>query len=90
MLIPRPRSVDSAAIPRGRTLTLFLDDLQQAGNASQDLLAALGERWGPRCAGGLADGGKVESLTRVDRGGDPDDLVDAAEAARIWGMRTGT
>jgi hypothetical protein len=25
--------------------------------------------------------GKVEALTRVDRGGDPDDLVDAAEAA---------
>ena len=27
--------------------------------------------------------GKVESLTRVDRDGDPDDLVDAAEAARM-------
>jgi hypothetical protein len=27
--------------------------------------------------------GKVESLTRVDRGGDPDDLVDATEAARM-------
>lgn len=27
--------------------------------------------------------GKVESLTRVDRTGDPDDLVDAAEAARM-------
>ena len=27
--------------------------------------------------------GKVESLTRVDRSGDPDDLVDAAEAARM-------
>jgi hypothetical protein len=26
---------------------------------------------------------KVESLTQVDRGGDPDDLVDAAEAARM-------
>ena len=26
---------------------------------------------------------KLESLTRVDRGGDPDDLVDAAEAARM-------
>ena len=26
---------------------------------------------------------KVESLTRVDRTGDPDDLVDAAEAARM-------
>jgi hypothetical protein len=26
---------------------------------------------------------KVESLTRVDRSGDPDDLVDAAEAARM-------
>jgi hypothetical protein len=29
--------------------------------------------------------GKVESLTRVDRDGDPDDLVDAAEAARMLG-----
>jgi hypothetical protein len=29
--------------------------------------------------------GKVESLTEVDRSGDPDDLVDAAEAARILG-----
>lgn len=29
--------------------------------------------------------GKVESLTRVDRSGDPDDLVDAAEAARMLG-----
>jgi hypothetical protein len=29
--------------------------------------------------------GKVESLTRVDRGGGPDDLVDAAEAARVLG-----
>jgi hypothetical protein len=29
--------------------------------------------------------GKVEALTRVDRGGDPDDLVDAAEAARVLG-----
>jgi hypothetical protein len=28
---------------------------------------------------------KVESLTQVDRGGDPDDLVDAAQAARILG-----
>jgi hypothetical protein len=28
---------------------------------------------------------KVESLTRVDRDGDPDDLVDAAEAARVMG-----
>ena len=27
--------------------------------------------------------GKVESLTRVDRTGDPDDLVDATEAARM-------
>jgi len=27
--------------------------------------------------------GKIESLTRVDRRGDPDDLVDAAEAARM-------
>jgi hypothetical protein len=27
--------------------------------------------------------GKVEALTRVDRRGDPDDLVDAAEAARM-------
>ena len=27
--------------------------------------------------------GKIESLTEVDRGGDPDDLVDAAEAARM-------
>ena len=27
--------------------------------------------------------GKIESLTQVDRGGDPDDLVDAAEAARM-------
>jgi hypothetical protein len=26
---------------------------------------------------------KIESLTQVDRGGDPDDLVDAAEAARM-------
>jgi hypothetical protein len=29
--------------------------------------------------------GKTASLTRVDRGGDPDDLVDAAEAARMMG-----
>jgi hypothetical protein len=29
--------------------------------------------------------GKRERLTRVDRGGDPDDLVDADEAARIMG-----
>ncbi|WP_300613457.1 hypothetical protein [Trebonia sp.] len=29
--------------------------------------------------------GKVESLTRVDRAGQPDDLVDAAEAARMLG-----
>jgi hypothetical protein len=29
--------------------------------------------------------GKREGLTRVDREGDPDDLVDAAEAARIMG-----
>jgi hypothetical protein len=29
--------------------------------------------------------GKVESLTQVDRSGDPDDLVDAAEAARMLG-----
>lgn len=28
---------------------------------------------------------KIESLTRVDRGGDPDDLVDATEAARMLG-----
>ncbi len=27
--------------------------------------------------------GKIDSLTRVDRSGDPDDLVDAAEAARM-------
>ena len=27
--------------------------------------------------------GKIEALTRVDRNGDPDDLVDAAEAARM-------
>jgi hypothetical protein len=27
--------------------------------------------------------GKLDSLTQVDRGGDPDDLVDAAEAARM-------
>src|SRR5882724_2697807 len=27
--------------------------------------------------------GKVDSLTQVDRDGDPDDLVDAAEAARM-------
>src|ERR1700756_5724940 len=27
--------------------------------------------------------GKIEPLTRVDRDGDPDDLVDAAEAARM-------
>jgi hypothetical protein len=27
--------------------------------------------------------GKTESLTQVDRGGDPDDLVDAAQAARM-------
>ncbi len=27
--------------------------------------------------------GKIESLTQVDRSGDPDDLVDAAEAARM-------
>src|ERR1700751_2698146 len=27
--------------------------------------------------------GKLESLTQVDRQGDPDDLVDAAEAARM-------
>ena len=27
--------------------------------------------------------GKVESLTQVDRSGDPDDLVDATEAARM-------
>jgi len=27
--------------------------------------------------------GKVGSLTQVDRGGDPDDLVDATEAARM-------
>ena len=34
----------------------------------------------------LAEGhqrGKVESLTQVDRDGDPDDLVDATEAARM-------
>jgi hypothetical protein len=29
--------------------------------------------------------GKIESLTRVDRTGDPDDLVDAGEAARMLG-----
>ena len=29
--------------------------------------------------------GRVESLTRVDREGDPDDLVNAAEAARMMG-----
>ena len=28
---------------------------------------------------------KIESLTQVDRDGDPDDLVDAAEAARMMG-----
>lgn len=28
---------------------------------------------------------RLRELTRVDRGGDPDDLVDAAEAARIMG-----
>jgi hypothetical protein len=28
---------------------------------------------------------KLQDLTKVDRGGDPDDLVDAAEAARILG-----
>jgi hypothetical protein len=27
--------------------------------------------------------GKIESLTQVDRSGDPDDLVDATEAARM-------
>ena len=31
--------------------------------------------------------GKVESLTQVDREGDPDDLVDAAEAARMLRYR---
>ena len=31
--------------------------------------------------------GKVESLTQVDRSGDPDDLVDAAEAARMLRLR---
>jgi hypothetical protein len=29
--------------------------------------------------------GKIESRTQVDRGGSPDDLVDAAEAARMLG-----
>ena len=29
--------------------------------------------------------GRIGSLTRVDRRGDPDDLVDAAEAARVMG-----
>jgi hypothetical protein len=29
--------------------------------------------------------GRIESLTQVDRGGDPDDLVNAAEAARMLG-----
>ena len=29
--------------------------------------------------------GKIDALTEVDRGGDPDDLVDAAEAARMMG-----
>lgn len=33
--------------------------------------------------------GKVGSLTQVDRGGDPDGLVDAAGAARILGYTTG-
>jgi hypothetical protein len=33
--------------------------------------------------------GKVESLTQVDRDGDPDDLVDAAEAARMLGYASG-
>jgi hypothetical protein len=32
---------------------------------------------------------KLASLTRVDRAGDPDDLVDAAEAARILGYASG-
>jgi len=32
---------------------------------------------------------KVESLTQVDRSGDPDDLVDAAEAARMLGYARG-
>jgi hypothetical protein len=32
--------------------------------------------------------GKVGALTRVDRDGDPDDLVDAAEAARMMGYST--
>jgi hypothetical protein len=31
--------------------------------------------------------GKVESLTRPDRGGDPDELVDADGAARIMGYK---
>jgi hypothetical protein len=33
--------------------------------------------------------GKIESLTRVDRSGDPDDLVDAAEAAHGPGPAQG-
>jgi hypothetical protein len=32
---------------------------------------------------------KIESLTQVDRSGDPDDLVDAAEAARMLGYANG-
>jgi hypothetical protein len=31
--------------------------------------------------------GKLQSLTQGNRGGDPDDLVDAAEAARVMGYR---
>lgn len=31
--------------------------------------------------------GKISSLTKGDRGGDPEDLVDAAEAARVMGYR---
>ena len=33
---------------------------------------------------------KIASLTQVDRTGDPDDLVDAAEAARIMGYSSGS
>jgi hypothetical protein len=33
--------------------------------------------------------GKAESLTRADRGGDPEDLVDAAGAARVLGYANG-
>jgi hypothetical protein len=39
------------------------------------------DEWTAWCEGHLR--GKIGSLTEVDRGGDPDDLVDAAEAARM-------